>query len=251
MSSKDSQSTMLLLAMLQQISQKDLARIDWDMVANNPILPQKISNGHAARMRWHRLRNSVVGGDEPAQRRARASTAGSDTKSRVSKKRKGDKSVKANDSTKPELFVTEQQRPGPTPTATTSTTTTTDTYARVNHNSINSMRLPTPASDSDALGTPQAFPPSPTSELLHTNGTFDFPGAPHGAWQSSYTGFGGYDLNTYSTAFDDHPHHPQHAAEELAMLEHEAAETQVMVKHEDWDHNNNSNQLDYDQHGHC
>ncbi|TQW01473.1 hypothetical protein IF2G_11004 [Cordyceps javanica] len=54
----DNAKVRLLLAILNQI---DLKHIDWNRVANDPVLLQPITNGHAARMRYSRLRQVIAG----------------------------------------------------------------------------------------------------------------------------------------------------------------------------------------------
>ncbi|KAG5926037.1 hypothetical protein E4U42_003700 [Claviceps africana] len=51
------------------LKQKNLKDIDWNQVAQDPVLLQPITNGHAARMRYSRFRATVTGHE--AQRRAR------------------------------------------------------------------------------------------------------------------------------------------------------------------------------------
>ena len=43
------------------------AQIDWNQVAQDPVLLQPITNGHAARMRYSRFRSTVTG-HEPQKR---------------------------------------------------------------------------------------------------------------------------------------------------------------------------------------
>ncbi|PHH74671.1 hypothetical protein CDD82_4819 [Ophiocordyceps australis] len=47
----------LLLAIIHQMNLRD---VDWDKVARDPVLIEPIPNGHAARMRFARYRNSVT-----------------------------------------------------------------------------------------------------------------------------------------------------------------------------------------------
>ncbi|GAO14257.1 uncharacterized protein UV8b_08123 [Ustilaginoidea virens] len=49
------------------LKQKNLKDIDWNQVAQDPVLLQPISNGHAARMRYSRFRATVTG-HEPQRR---------------------------------------------------------------------------------------------------------------------------------------------------------------------------------------
>ncbi|KAI6779843.1 uncharacterized protein J7T54_003767 [Emericellopsis cladophorae] len=67
------------------LKQKNLKDIDWNQVAEDPVLLQPISNGHAARMRYSRFRATVSNAD----RRSPSSSTGAKSKSmdknRVSK----------------------------------------------------------------------------------------------------------------------------------------------------------------------
>ncbi|UNI20054.1 hypothetical protein JDV02_006182 [Purpureocillium takamizusanense] len=49
------------------LKQKNLKDIDWNEVAQDPVLLQPITNGHAARMRYSRFRATVTG-HEPQKR---------------------------------------------------------------------------------------------------------------------------------------------------------------------------------------
>ncbi|EQL02147.1 hypothetical protein OCS_02143 [Ophiocordyceps sinensis CO18] len=70
------------------LKQKDLKDIDWNRVAQDPVLKQPISNGHAARMRFARFRAAVTR-QEPQTR------ACSDDKARVNKPKKAQKPRKS------------------------------------------------------------------------------------------------------------------------------------------------------------
>ncbi|KAG6029053.1 hypothetical protein E4U41_000504 [Claviceps citrina] len=60
----DNAMARFLFAILKQKSLKD---IDWNQVAQDPVLLQPITNGHAARMRYSRFRATVTG-HEPQKR---------------------------------------------------------------------------------------------------------------------------------------------------------------------------------------
>ncbi|KAG6004116.1 hypothetical protein E4U21_001387 [Claviceps maximensis] len=49
------------------LKQKNLKDIDWNQVAQDPVLLQPITNGHAARMRYSRFRATITG-HEPQKR---------------------------------------------------------------------------------------------------------------------------------------------------------------------------------------
>ncbi|KAJ3493598.1 hypothetical protein NLG97_g4628 [Lecanicillium saksenae] len=74
-SNADNAMARFLFAILKQ---KNLKDIDWNQVANDPVLLQPITNGHAARMRYSRFRSTITG-HEPTKRRS------SGDKSKVSK----------------------------------------------------------------------------------------------------------------------------------------------------------------------
>ncbi|TQV97621.1 hypothetical protein V2A60_006634 [Cordyceps javanica] len=65
-SNADNAMARFLFAILKQ---KNLKDIDWNQVANDPVLLQPITNGHAARMRYSRFRSTVTG-HEPTKRRS-------------------------------------------------------------------------------------------------------------------------------------------------------------------------------------
>ncbi|KAJ6784930.1 hypothetical protein PWT90_10943 [Aphanocladium album] len=65
-SNADNAMARFLFAILKQ---KNLKDIDWNQVANDPVLLQPITNGHAARMRYSRFRSTITG-HEPTKRRS-------------------------------------------------------------------------------------------------------------------------------------------------------------------------------------
>lgn len=67
-------------------------KIDWDEVAHNPILEKRISNGHAARMRYSRFRSSILG-VQPRTRKA----PGTGPKSKAAKNKTDEKEKKRGD----------------------------------------------------------------------------------------------------------------------------------------------------------
>ncbi len=67
------------------LSLMSLLQIDWNEVARNPVLTQEITNGHAARMRFSRFRQQILG--LAPQKRNRTSASG---KSRVTKRKRED-----------------------------------------------------------------------------------------------------------------------------------------------------------------
>ncbi|KAI9158483.1 hypothetical protein HJFPF1_06478 [Paramyrothecium foliicola] len=61
------------------LKQKNLKDIDWNQVAQDPVLMSPITNGHAARMRFSRFRSTILN-NEP-QKRGRVGDKGRVTKS--------------------------------------------------------------------------------------------------------------------------------------------------------------------------
>ncbi|KAM3438446.1 hypothetical protein MY4824_003226 [Beauveria thailandica] len=76
-SNADNAMARFLFAILKQ---KNLKDIDWNQVANDPVLLQPITNGHAARMRYSRFRSTITG-HEPTKRRSSGEKSGKVSKS--------------------------------------------------------------------------------------------------------------------------------------------------------------------------
>lgn len=279
-STTDNAMARFLFAILQQKCLKDVSvsrmgplgfnspeadpvQIDWTKVAENPILIQKITNGHAARMRYSRFRASVLG-IEP-QRRNR----NPNNKSKVTKSKKAPKGKKEKDeAVKPDpnaatdaraddgnislknesLVKTEaQQSRIDVGLAPTDRPPASAAEAQLHfHN-----RLMTPCSETDLFGPAASYCKSPGSDMLHHDQPFDYNSAAaaahcvvhdQGSWQPSpsYSPFpiSAYDLESYSTpaAFCDHQHtpHPEgFGIAPSAMMPPDHSHTPV--KHEDWD----------------
>ncbi len=239
----------------------DGGQIDWNKVAHDPILAQEITNGHAARMRYSRFRASMLG-LEP-QRRNRA---GAVPKSKVAKSKKEPK-------TKKEAAVKPDHAPGspslgdmmPKPALSPQVKQEISQTAAGPRLSLASPAVPdhthfqarllTPCSDTDLLGTPQAFAPSPASDMLHAETPFDFAGAAHCAhdhtasWShgGAYQAFGmPYELEDYAAGFCEHHHqhsHPQEAHDHHHQADGLCVPSALMepgpghlpVKDEEWD----------------
>ncbi|KAK3683715.1 hypothetical protein B0T22DRAFT_468642 [Podospora appendiculata] len=258
MSSNDETMKRLLFAILQQ---KDLKDIDWEKVANSPYLPQKISNGHAARMRYARYKQTVMG-TEP-QRRNRANP----NKARVTKKKNADRAkmdeageypIKSehalehhrDDDAFRDAPIQQLQSPTIKEEGMSAPNSGLHLTGMAMTSKIQSRpdntRLLTPCSDSEALASSPGFTQSPVNQLLHADASLDFPTQAHCShshavsWHQSpaYAGFAaGYSMDNYSNAYYEPQPDQQHAADELGlrddMAEHE--DDHVMVKHEDWD----------------
>ncbi|CAM1503904.1 Fc.00g014950.m01.CDS01 [Cosmosporella sp. VM-42] len=79
--------------LLAILNQKNLKDIDWNQVAADPVLLQPITNGHAARMRFARFRQTVTG-HEP-QKRSKTADKSRVTKSKKAQQPKRDSLVKS------------------------------------------------------------------------------------------------------------------------------------------------------------
>ncbi|KHO02045.1 uncharacterized protein MAM_01046 [Metarhizium album ARSEF 1941] len=90
------------------LKQKNLKDIDWNQVAQDPVLLHPIPNGHAARMRYSRFRATVTGHE--SQKRGRCSG-----KDRVSKSSKKDHSSKKDAMVKSESSYSPAFLPSPYP----------------------------------------------------------------------------------------------------------------------------------------
>ncbi|KAK3953903.1 hypothetical protein QBC32DRAFT_105398 [Pseudoneurospora amorphoporcata] len=267
MSATENAMARFLFAILQQKSLKD---INWNEVAASPFLFQKISNGHAARMRYSRFRASMLG-TEPRPRNRTNPDKNRVTKAKKEEGKKPKKNAvkveKEKEKEEESKSQSSQSMPSPPlkddqdfilpepssldnmyPTPTSVATPMCDIHPRMQ------LRHLTPCSDLDALTTsphiytPAAVPACPTDMLLgHTDTPFDYTGSATtttGSWQPTlpaYAGYGmGYELDTYATAYavSDSQQNEQHAAEQLrvhaAMMEHES-HTSIGIKQEDWE----------------
>ncbi|KAF3765961.1 hypothetical protein M406DRAFT_346110 [Cryphonectria parasitica EP155] len=258
--SNDNTMARFLFAILQQKCLKD---IDWNKVARNPILTQEITNGHAARMRYSRFRQSILG-IEP-QRRNR------NPKSKVTKPKKDNKTKKEKqESIKPEsittpdgacetyndtllqakneeTFVKQEPQPirhdGPLTPADLPPVSMADTQLQFH------KRLMTPNSDTDLFAPAHGFATNPTADILHQETTFDYTGPAVGhcshdqtSWQPSpsYSPFAlpSYEVDNFSATaqFCEHQHVSHSEAFGIvpsAMMTPDT--THIPVKHEEWD----------------
>ncbi|KAK3490529.1 uncharacterized protein B0T23DRAFT_163880 [Neurospora hispaniola] len=262
MSATENAMARFLFAILQQKSLKD---IDWNEVAASPFLCQKISNGHAARMRYARFRASMLG----TQPRPRNHTNTDENRVTKAKKKVGEKpkkkaikvemekedevsKSKAASATMPSPPLKDEKDFVPPEPSTLDRVYSTPTSMANPTSDIQSrmqMRFLTPCSDSDAhtasphICTRAAVTACPTEMLLgHPDTPFSFTTGssttttttitPTGPWQSTlpaYASYGmGYELDTYAMAFgvSDSQQNEQHAAEQLRVHA-------TMMEHED------------------
>lgn len=235
-------------------------QIDWTKVAENPILTQKITNGHAARMRYSRFRSSLLG-IEP-QRRNR----NTNNKNKVTKSKKEPKSKKEKEeSVKPDHpNAASNARQGDSKASIKTETTvkqeaqqtlldTRLTPAEIHPVSLSDAqlqfqnRLMTPCSETDLFGPATGFTTSPASDMLHHDQPFGYNGAAahhcaheQSSWQPSpsYSPFPmpPYEIENYSApaAFCDHPHTPLPEGFGISPSVMMAPD-QAPVKHEEWD----------------
>ncbi|KAI1411731.1 hypothetical protein F5Y13DRAFT_164937 [Hypoxylon sp. FL1857] len=259
--SSDNDMTRFLFAILRQ---KNLKDIDWNQVAHDPILGEgkKITNGHAARMRYSRFRSALLGLEPTRRNRTR------DPKCRVTKLRKGskgkkDENVKAESTPDPpgpqESFEAPPPRikqessqynynrfalrltpdSGPMPCGPTMPNTP----------NVIQPRLLTPCSD-DMFSPNATLASSPVSDMLNSqNSSFEFRGSPcpdhtDPMWPSvpSYPTFApNYSFDDYGARPCDHPHphvHPSQVHLGLPTQPNESEADFVDVKHEPWDEYN-------------
>ncbi|KAJ8112617.1 hypothetical protein ONZ43_g5353 [Nemania bipapillata] len=257
-SNNDNAMTRFLFAILRQ---KNLKDIDWNQVAHDPILAQEITNGHAARMRYSRFRTAMLGLEPTKRNRTNP------PKSRVTKSKKDSKNRK-DDGTKSESSV-----PGSPPSASPEAPLPTPqvikqenapyTYNNrltpaltpgpvsvpppaIPNSAMLQSRFLTPCSDTDTFPGSPAMAPSPTSDMIHSQNSFDFhsppcsehvdPNWPHG---TSYFA-AAYPYEDYTTVACDHQHlqHTLHSHCPLGLpsqsIETEMERADADVKHEEW-----------------
>ncbi|ROW06426.1 hypothetical protein VMCG_04427 [Cytospora schulzeri] len=202
-SNNDNSMARFLFAILQQ---KNLKDIDWNAVAHNEVLVQRITNGHAARMRYSRFRASLLG-IEPQRRNRTAANKSKVTKSKVTKSKKETKTktkkekeeeqqlIKPDPNAAPEshqensktlspkikdeeIVKKETQQTHPDAPTEMPPTSMPEAQMQFHHS-----RLLTPSSDTDLFAASHAYAASPVNEMLHNHNhepsPFDYTGASH------------------------------------------------------------------------
>ncbi|KAG5998333.1 hypothetical protein E4U52_000668 [Claviceps spartinae] len=165
----------LLFAILKQKSLKD---IDWNQVAQDPVLAEPIRNGHAARMRYSRFRDSFTGiAGQKRQKRTRH-----DGK-KISKPCKRQGSSKKNTRSKSDSGVDLSSLAQSSPASFASPYS--DDY---------SSRFPTPCSDDMTSVCPAVMERRQTNTALDAfspmvDGKNDFLDPSHFAYSESFTVF--------------------------------------------------------------
>ncbi|RKU47376.1 hypothetical protein DL546_006700 [Coniochaeta pulveracea] len=218
MAANDTAMTRFLFAILEQKCLKD---IDWNRVASNPILPDPITNGHAARMRFSRFKQTILGKDSKSRNRTR------DNKNRVTKAKKEPKGKKSNQDENtvkddaelpcPQEAITTAHSPRvkhelsqpPLPDLGVFTTTYPPTSAPMHASDMYSQlqsRLLTPCSDSDVVAACSDYGASQQSDMLHSDASFCNEHT-HWAMNQAYPTFEApYAFDSYSQNSAGHGH---------------------------------------------
>jgi hypothetical protein len=237
MAASDTAMTRFLFAILEQKCLKD---IDWNEVARNPILPQPITNGHAARMRFSRFKQSLLGKESKPRNRPK------DNKNRVTKSKKEIKGKKSNDDDDDEKTGKEDAE-SPCPQQTTARAQSPRVKYEISQQPLADMsafmtahaptsapmhatdmysqlhsRLLTPCSDSDAVAACSTYGASPHSDMLHSDASFC---PEHTNWAMNHAyptydasypldgysqGMSGLDHQLTGQIFDNHCHEHFH-----------------------------------------
>ncbi|KAI0900427.1 hypothetical protein F4806DRAFT_155676 [Annulohypoxylon nitens] len=180
----DTAMTRFLFAILQQ---KNLKDIDWNKVADDPILGEgkKISNGHAARMRYSRFRSAMLG-LEPTRRNRTGQPKNRITKSKKEPRSRKEESVKSEPTPEPKLHDSietsppriKQESPYPsfesrlTPRLTPGPGSMPPPIQHV-PGTIH-PRLLTPCSDMDMFSPSPPLMSSPTSDMIAPQNGLDY-----------------------------------------------------------------------------
>ncbi|KAI2620199.1 hypothetical protein GGS26DRAFT_315889 [Hypomontagnella submonticulosa] len=256
----DNPMTRLLFVILQQ---KNLKDIDWNKVADDPLLAEKISNGHAARMRYSRFKTALLG-HEPTRRNRTGQPRSRVSKLKKDAKAKRDEAVKSelaseslapqepSETSAPKIKqesspypgfdsrltprLTPGFTPGPAPMPAGST--------MPNMSGIIHPRFLTPASDTDSF-SPGTLRSSPASDIFSPQMSFEYrdspcPERPDPMLTSAptLTAFApNHPFDNYGNGHCDHPQiHPYSPMQmELPSQSIELEEDYVHVKNEEWD----------------
>ncbi|KAI1764314.1 hypothetical protein GGR53DRAFT_324254 [Hypoxylon sp. FL1150] len=263
----DNQMARFLFAILQQ---KNLKDINWDLVAHNEILTNKITNGHAARMRYSRFKSAILG-LEPTRRNRTSPGKSRVTKSKKEPKGKKNSIVKSEsvlpESVSPEPQFAQDSREGSatvikqettpysfdhrfTPRLTPGMTPgPTSAMSMSSAPNVIQPRFLTPCSDIDRFSPSPALTSSPVGDFPQHS--FDYrsspcPERPDPMWSqvppfpTSY-GPAAYSFDAYENGSCEPCEHPQmrHESPVHIGLPTQSIETEgdyIVVKNEDWDH---------------
>ncbi|KAK8134563.1 hypothetical protein PG984_006575 [Apiospora sp. TS-2023a] len=250
MSNNDNAMTRFLFAILKQ---KNLKDIDWNAVARDPILSQEITNGHAARMRYSRFRQAMLG----LEPKPRNKTVAEKDKHRITKSKKTPK-AKREEIVKSELTITPANTTSPSepPTPKIKQEMAQSPYdSRFTPGPASAAsspamphviqpRLLTPCSDTDGFAsTAQGMTSSPAPDMFSTRGPFDF-AAPHYGNEATAAWPQGPMFPSFHTTFEFDPinltcgysHvHPHTDAPQHSHGPAESEEGGVGIKHEIWE----------------
>ncbi|KAI2783054.1 hypothetical protein F4815DRAFT_491694 [Daldinia loculata] len=232
-SNNDSMMTRFLFAILKQ---KNLKDINWDAVAKDEILPQPISNGHAARMRYSRFKTAMLG-NEPTRRNRTGQGKNRVAKSKKDPKGKKDELVKLESAldSLPESSVTPEpsEMPAPkikqesapysfddrfTPRLTPGPSGPIPAASISSNHGVIQPRFLTPGSDSDFFSPSPTLTSSPASEMITSQHSFSFrdspcPDHPDPMWPSvpHYSAFGaGSSFDEFRASPCEPPHVHSH-----------------------------------------
>ncbi|KAI2473357.1 hypothetical protein F4781DRAFT_427374 [Annulohypoxylon bovei var. microspora] len=255
----DNPMTRFLFAILQQ---KNLKDIDWTQVAHDPILGEgkKITNGHAARMRYSRFRSAMLG-LEPTRRNRTGLSKSRVSKSKKEPRARRDENVKsepAPDSPEPHDSIEapppriKQESPYPTfesrltPRLTPGPVPMSAIQNMANTSGVIQPRLLTPCSDIDMFSPSPPLMSSPSSGMITSPNSFEFRESPcpdHNdpMWPTvpPYAAYSpSYPFDEYGAGHCEHPHMHPHAQVHLGLpsQSNEPNEDWVDVKREaSWD----------------
>ncbi|KAF4126450.1 hypothetical protein GMORB2_0186 [Geosmithia morbida] len=137
------------------LKQKNLKDIDWNQVAQDPVLMQPISNGHAARMRYFRFRATVEGHEGRVAKTRAGDTANKSRASRAKARKVSSESVPESNTHSSGAVRIKKEFDYPTRTypmsncspASISVSAGASPYLSDCHDDFGTGRFPTPCSD--------------------------------------------------------------------------------------------------------
>ncbi|KAI1210583.1 uncharacterized protein F4807DRAFT_52751 [Annulohypoxylon truncatum] len=246
-SNNDNAMTRFLFAILKQ---KNLKDIDWTKVAHDPVLGEgkKITNGHAARMRYSRFRSAMLG-LEPTRRNRTGQPKSRVSKSKKEPRSRKDESVKSEPAPdSPELHDSietpppriKQESPYPSFESRLTPRLTPGPGSMpppMHHTSgVIQPRLLTPCSDVDLFSPSPSLMSSPNSDMITAHSSFDYRASPcpdHNdpMWPSvpSFAAYSPtYPFDEYGAGPCEHPQMHPHPQVHLGLP------SQPIEPNEDW-----------------
>ncbi|KAI1461079.1 hypothetical protein F4805DRAFT_312929 [Annulohypoxylon moriforme] len=248
-SNNDNAMTRFLFAILQQ---KNLKDIDWTKVAHDPILGEgkRITNGHAARMRYSRFKSSMLG-LEPTRRNRTGQPKSRVTKSKREPRSKKDGSFKCEPTPdSPELHDSIETPPprikqegSPYPPSFDSRLTPRLTPGpgsmpppMQNPSGVIQPRLLTPCSDLDMFSPSPTLMSSPNSDMITSHNSFEFRGSPcpdhNDPMWASVPPYPAYSPSYPYDEYGNGPYHHTHMP--LNQQVHLGLPSQQIEPNEDW-----------------